>query len=268
MEFKPAHWCHLILFLPLLLAPLFNARVIRADTRFFFNSSQSTNLVASGTSSDTISTEGYLFTFTRDKLFTGGVGLTNPIGRSVRIPWPDGLEAQAVTAGPAMSGAQIVIRRQDGQPFAIESFTARLLANTAGAGGAIEIMPLLNGQDGVPDPFAYDVSGYYGNNFTFTTPELTGFDSYQMSLYVDFALMSLTLVDASLPPPFLGILPLSGTSVQLSWPTTAAGYSLESATNIPPTLWSPVTNSVAINGDLFAVQLEAIGSRQFFRLRK
>jgi hypothetical protein len=123
-----------------------------------------------------------LFTFTRDKLFTGGVGLTNPIGRYVRIPWPDGLEAQAVTAGPVLQAARIDIARQDGQPFAIESFTAQLLANTAGAGGAFEIVPLLHGEDGVPDPFMYDATGISGNQFTYPTPELAGFDAYKIKI--------------------------------------------------------------------------------------
>ena len=251
-----------------MLGALCDPTAVRAVTTVFFNSSQTTNLVASQATSDTISSEAYLFTFTRDKLFTGGVGLTNPIGRTVRIPWPDGLEAQAVTTGPSPRGAKIVITRQDGQPFAIESFTAKLLANTTGAGGAIEIMPLLNGEDGVPNPFMYNASGYYGQNFTYSTPELAGFDAYIVTLYVDFALMNLTMVDASPPPPFLDILHGSGAIVQLSWPTNANGYTLESAANIPATVWSTVTNSTAINGDLFTVQLEAVGSQRLFRLRK
>ncbi len=240
----------------------------RAVTTVFFDSSQTTNLVSSATTSDTISSEGYLFTVTRDKLFTGGVGLTNPIGRSIRVPWPDGLEAQAVTAGPVLSGARIDIRREDGQLFAIESFTAQLLANTAGAGGRWEIMPLLNGEDGVPDPFTYNATGNAGNRFSYNTPELSGFDAYKMTLYVDFALMSLTVVDASLPPPALEILQMDPASVQISWPTNAVGYALESATNLPAQAWIPVTNRVTINGHFSTVQLDATGPRRFFRLRK
>ena len=64
-------------------------------TTVFFDASQTRNVVAAGVTSDTIRSEGYLFTVTRDKLFTGGVGLTNPIGRYIRVPWPLGLEAQA-----------------------------------------------------------------------------------------------------------------------------------------------------------------------------
>ena len=245
-----------------------NIHTLPAVTTVFFDGSQTTNLVASGVTSDTISSEGYVFTVTRDKLFTGGVGLTNPIGRHIRVPWPDGLEAQAVTAGPNPSSARINIKRQDGELFAIESFTARLLANTGGAGGAWEMMPMLNGEDGVPNPFMYNATGIAGNQFTYTTPELTGFDEYKMTLYVDFALMSLTVVDASIPRPFLNILRMDGTAVLLSWPTNAVGYALEFTTNLTSQAWGPITNAFTVNGDLFTLQLESTEPCRFFRLRK
>jgi len=234
----------------------------------FFDSSQTTNLVTSGTTSDTISSEGYLFTVTRDKLFTGGVGLTNPIGRFLRVHWPDGLEAQAVTADPNPSGARITIKRQDGEPFAIPSFAFQLLANTAGAGASLEIMPMLNGEDAFADPFVYDATGYAGRRFTNNTPQLSGFDTYKMSLYVDFALMRLTVVDASPPRPTLDVVQLDAASIELSWPTNAVGYVLESATNLPAQAWSPVTNSVTTNGDFIFVELSITESMQFYRLRK
>jgi hypothetical protein len=164
---------------------LFNPDPAQAATTVFFDSSQTTNLVASGATADTTSSEAYLFTVTRDKLFTGGVGLTNPVGRYIRVPWPEGLEAQAVTAGPVLSGARITIKRQDGQPFAIQSFTFQLLANTAGAGASLEIMPLLKGEDGVPNPFLYNATGYAGSQFAYNTPELAQYDAYKMTLYVD-----------------------------------------------------------------------------------
>lgn len=244
---------------------LFSPGTGRALTTVFFNSAQGTNLVVSGTTSDTISSAGYLFTFTRDKLFTGGIGLTNPIGRYLRVHWPDGIEAQAVTAGPVTSGARIDIKREDGQPFAIQSFTAQLLANTAGAGAAMEIMPMLNGEDGVPDPFMYDATGYYGMHFTYNTPPLTGYDAYKITLYVDYALMSLTVLDDR---PALDIVSLGSGSLQIAWPTNAPGYTLEYATSLPAQVWNTVTNSVAINGDLFTVELESTAAKCFYRLRK
>jgi hypothetical protein len=173
-----------------------------------------------------------------------------------------------VTAGPSPSGARIVIKRQDGELFDISSFTAKLLANTAGAGAAIEVMPQLNGEDGLPDPVMCEASGYYGQNFTYTTPQLAGFDTYKLTLYVDYALMSLTVVDASIPPPVLEIFPMDAATLQLSWPVNAASYALEFTTNLPAQAWSPVTNSVVTNADLLTVDLEITGGQRWFRLRK
>jgi hypothetical protein len=239
-----------------------------AVTNIFFSITQTTNLVATNINSDTIETEGYLFTLSRDKLFTGGVGLTNPIGRSLRINWPNGLEAQAITAGPNPGGARIMLTRQDGQPFNIPTFNFRLLANTAGAGAMLEIMPLLDGEDAVPDPFMYQATGFYGQTFTNLSPQLRGYDTYKITLYVDFALMGLTMVDPSLPPPLLEIVPLNETTIQLSWPTNHAGFSLEATANLSIAAWTPVTNSITANGDRFAVELETTQPWRFFRLSK
>lgn len=253
------------IFIAVVIAIVFRTYAGQAATTVFFNSSQTTNLVASGTTSDTISSEGYLFTFTRDKLFTGGIGLTNPIGRAERVRWPQGLEAQAVTTGPVLSKARMDIKRQDGDLFAIESFEMQLLGNTGGAGAAIEVMPMLNGEDGRPDPYMYDATGYYGQHFTYNTPELKGFDAYKINLYVDWALIRLTVVDAR---PVLGIAPVAEGLFEISWSTNALGYRLEYATNLPTQAWNLVTNEVATIGDLFAVEIENKGSKQFYRLKK
>ena len=180
-----------------------------ASTVAFFNNSQVATPVASGVTSDAVSSNGYLFTYTRDKLFTGGVGLTEPIGRPVLVSWPAGVEAQAVTTGPSPSGAQITIQRVDGDVFDLTTFTAKLLANTAATGAAIEIMPSLNGQDGFNDPLFFDATGFAGNTFSYgpapsflgSTALLTGFDTYTMSLFVDFAVTALTLEGAPVPEP-------------------------------------------------------------------
>ena len=256
------------MFITAVMVGMFQPGAMQAGTNVFFHSSQTTNLVTSGTTSDTISSEGYLFTVTRDKLFTGGAGLTNPIGRYLRVHCPDGLEAQAVTAGPNPSGARITIKRQDGESFAIPSFAVQLLANTAGAGASLEVMPMLNGEDAFPDPLTYDATGYAGRRFTNNTPQLSGFASYKMSLYVDFALIKFTVVDASPPRPTLDLVQVDAVTLQLSWPTNAGGYMLESATNLPAQAWSPVTNSITTIGDTFFVELGITDSRQFFRLRK
>jgi len=188
---------------------VFVGSLANADTTTFFSSCQVATPVASGVTSDTISSNGTLFIYTRDKLFTGGSG--QPIGRAVRIPWPTGVEAQAVTTPPpgvTDYKARLTLQRVDGQPFDLPAFTFKLLANTAGAGGTLEIMPSLNGEDGFADPIYFDATGYYGQNFSYTTSPnpwgstalLTGFDTYKIGLYVDFAFIAITLDSASPGP--------------------------------------------------------------------
>ncbi|MBI5838044.1 MAG: hypothetical protein HZB25_12470 [Candidatus Eisenbacteria bacterium] len=168
----------------------------------YFNPSQVATLVENGTTWDTFSCEGYVFTCTRDKLFTGGG--TNPIGRPIRVQWPDGIEAQYVTAGPNPTKAQILVRRVDGGIFDLTSFTAKLLAN-AGAGRAIEIVPLLNGAEPLNDPLYFDVSGNYGMEFSYdtspnplgSTAGLVNYDAYKINLTLDYSLTALTLTDPS-----------------------------------------------------------------------
>lgn len=171
-----------------------------ADLTVFFDPAQVATLVSTGATSDTVSSEDYLFTYTRDKAFTGGVGLTNPIGRPVRVEWPEGVEAQYVTSGTNTGKARITVRRADGGVFDLISFTARLLAN-AGAGRAIEIVPFRNGKEPLNDPLFFDVSGSYGNEFSYdtspnylgSTAALTNYDAYVISLTLDYALTALTL---------------------------------------------------------------------------
>ena len=179
-------------------------REASAGVAVFFNPDQVATPAGTGVTSDTISCEGYLFVYTRDKLFTGGG--SEPIGRAVRIPWPSGIEAQYVTAGPNPTKAQITVSRVDGGVFDLTSFTAKLLAN-AGAGRAIEIVPLLDGQEPLNDPLYFDVSGSYGMEFSYdtspnplgSTAALVGYDMYKINLTLDYALMALTLTDPSEP---------------------------------------------------------------------
>ena len=64
-----------------------------------------------------------------------------PTGRFFSILWPNGVQAQAITAGPLLgTGANITLKRADGKLFDLQAFTGKILMNTAGAGGAFEIM--------------------------------------------------------------------------------------------------------------------------------
>lgn len=187
----------------------------QAETVTFFDASQGISSVSSGVTTDTVESNGYQFTYSRDKLFTGGVGLTTPIGRAVRVSWPSGLEAQAVTTPPdggQASGAQIVVERVDGDVFDLTALTFELLGNTAATGASLEIMPTLNGEDAFNDPLALDASGYYGSTFSYdtatnilgSTASLTGYQQYKIGLFVDFALMNLTVAGAAVPEPSTG----------------------------------------------------------------
>lgn len=208
---------YLLAALALLAAP----GLARAGVTVYFSPDQVATLEAEGVTSDTITCQGYRFTYTRDKLFTGGGSTV--IGRSVRVVWPDGIEAQYVTAGPAPTKAQITVQRVDGAVFDLTSFTARLLAN-AGAGRAIEIVPLLGGEEPLNDPLFFDVSGSYGNEFSYdtspnpwgSTAALTGYDTYRINLTLDFALTALTLTDASTATAVPGGLRADGTLLGLA----------------------------------------------------
>lgn len=174
----------------------------------FFDSSQSFSFYQSGATADTILTEGYLITYSRDKFWSPVPG-GSPTGRFVSVEWPTGLQAQAVTAGPALGPAKFTIRREDGDIFDLPAFSAKLLANTSGAGAAIEIMPKLAGEDGFPDPVTFAASGVAGNIFSYdtnspaflgNTSALKNFDTYDVSLYVDFALVDLKVEGAPTVP--------------------------------------------------------------------
>jgi hypothetical protein len=180
-----------------------------AATMTFFNSDQAAILVTQGSTWDKIQSNGYYFTYTRDKFFNGGGG-GPPTGRYVRIPWPEGVEAQAVTARPTPGKAKITIERVDGDVFDINAFSAKLLANTAGAGADFEVVPFLNGEEVLPNPVIFNATGYYGQTFSYsTTPNpwgqstlpLKGYDKYSIDLYVDFAWTALTLIGAPIPTP-------------------------------------------------------------------
>lgn len=84
--------------------------------------------------------------------------------------------------------------------FDLRAFTGKILLNTAGAGAAFEIMPLLNGNDAFNDPVQFDCTGYGGQSFSYT-PALAGYDTYKIHMWGDFALTALTLIDTNPPVP-------------------------------------------------------------------
>jgi hypothetical protein len=203
---------------------LFFSVPVHASTITFFDSSQ-TGTKTAGITSDTVETEGYLFTYTLDKLFTGGTGTI--IGRQELHKFPSvpstplGLHAQAVTTG-TVGPAQITVRRVDGNVFDLNALTFKLLANTWATGADIEITPVVSNNEG---PIVFlDASGVGGHStFSysptlsdyrgFNTSSLVGYDTYNLSLFVDFALTGMTLVDAG--PGGASPVPLPGSYAML-----------------------------------------------------
>lgn len=237
-----------------------------AVTNVFFNASQTAIVAASNITSITLSSSGYLFTYSVDGYWSASPG-GPPTGRFFTVFWPTGVQAQAVTTGPSLGKARISLKRQDGQPFAIHSFTAKLLANTSGAGAAIEVMPKLNGEDTRPDPYPFPATGSAGQSFSYQTPQLSGADTYDFTLYVDFALMNLIAVDASLPPPQLEMLPLSAAEAQIFWPAEYPGFVLQQNSALEATNWVPAAEAVNLVGDSYQATISLTNGARFFRLR-
>ncbi|NOS69499.1 MAG: hypothetical protein HOP33_06160 [Verrucomicrobia bacterium] len=175
---------------------LFFAQLASAVTNVFFNALQTATVVSSNVTAVTLRSGDYLFAYTVDGYWAVCPGCT-ATGRFFSVFWPDGIQAQAVTTGPSVGiGANITIKRVDGKLFDMRAFTGKLLANTAGTGGAFEIMPQLNGEDALNDPLMFDCSGYGGQSFQHT-PMLASYDTYKIHLWVDWALTALTLIDTN-----------------------------------------------------------------------
>lgn len=190
-------------------ATLFLSSTLAANaaTITFFSADQDFTKTVSGDFSDTYSSLGYLFEKSMDKgwaTYNGGT----PVGRYEQVLWPTGIHVQAITSDASGNlltenapGANLLIRRADGNPFDLDSFTAQLRSSTAGAGGAFELMPVDDqGEDALGDPIQLPASGSSGISFSYT-PNLSNYYAYKIHLWGDWALMELTITDQfDLPP--------------------------------------------------------------------
>lgn len=244
----------------------------RAVTNVFFNAAQTATVISSNINAVTLRSGDYLFTHTVDGYWSSYAG-GPPTGRFFSVLWPNGVQAQAVTAGPSVGiGANITIKRVDGKLFDLQAFTGKLLANTAGTGGAFEIMPQLNGEDAFNDPAMFDCSGSGGQSFPHT-PMLAGYDTYKIHLWVDWALTALTLIDTNsvLPPvinaPRLELQLTQTNTVLLLWPTNSTGFALEQNFDLATTNWVNVTNAASVAGTNNQVVLPRREGNEFFRLK-
>jgi len=77
---------------------------------------------------------------------------------------------------------------------------------------------------------------------------------------------SLALGSVSAPAPTLTIVP-SGANVVLTWPTNAAGFTLQSATNlVSPVIWTNVSPGVVVVNAQYAMTNPVSGTNKFYRL--
>ena len=81
----------------------------------------------------------------------------------------------------------------------------------------------------------------------------------------DTATLEIT-VDGLEAPPTLSI-QMSGSSLEILWPSSTTGFSLYSSTNLlTPVVWSPVTNTPSIQGEDWMVTIPIAEAPPFFRL--
>ena len=80
---------------------------------------------------------------------------------------------------------------------------------TPGPASAFEVVPKLNGEEPLNDPIQFDCSGLTYSTYTYshtpnylgqTTVPLTGYDSYQIGLTLDYALLDITVQGATTIP--------------------------------------------------------------------
>ncbi len=237
-----------------------------AMTNVFFHAPEVAVVVGTNMTDTTIRSSGYLFTYSVDGWWSATPG-GPPTGRMQPVQWPEGIDAQSITTGPTAGvGASISIRRADGQPFELRTFTGKLLLNTAGAGAAFELMPQLNGNDAFVNPLTYDCTGIAGMSFPYA-PALTGYDTYILSMWGDFALTQLTVADASaVTQPALQISMTSSNYVRITWPTNSATFMLLQNSSLAAGDWIAVTNPVSLAGTNNEMNVPASAGASFFRL--
>lgn len=175
-----------------------------------FGPDRSFTLIEEGEVWDTYTSNGYIFTVTRDKLFTGGLPGGEPIGRDLDIELPQGLEAQALSVLPPSVGdnkARIEISRVDGEPFDLNAFTMMMLwTQTNPIETLYEIMPIYNDEDAFDEPIRFYGTGHYGDTFHYdqtsvptNTSLFVGYHAYKIKFLLDFALISLVVDGPACP---------------------------------------------------------------------
>ncbi len=114
-----------------------------------------------------------------------------------------------------------------------------------------------------PSIVSFDVLTSLTNNNTLTFS--VGSDvpaTQETSLRPQLAVLAVTRAASLIPPLSLA------SNGQLTWPTNAVGFALESSTNLLAGSWSPVTNQPSISGNQYRVNVNLSTTKRFYRLKK
>jgi len=86
----------------------------------------------------------------------------------------------------------------------------------------------------------------------------------------DATLKNLSLIITTLTEvaPSIRFRRIDPVNAELSWPTNAVGWNVESAMSLPATTWQVVANNPGIVGTNFTVTVGMTNAQQFFRLHK
>src|SRR5665213_1700611 len=156
-------------------------------------------------------------------------------------------------------------------PFAGLILSGNTLYGTAVGGGSLgygTVFALNTNGTGFTNLHSFTGSGggvhpegglILSGNTLYGTTELGGYND-------NGTVFSLSLGLVSAPAPTLTIVP-SGTNVVLTWPTNAAGFTLQSTTNlVSPVVWSTVSpGPIVVNGQN-TVTNAVSGTQKFYRL--
>lgn len=133
---------------------------------------------------------------------------------------------------------------------------------------------------GLLQPGEYFALRYHGEAYALSQDAYDlGPNAYASALLIDpfslggtpppqLSLRGLTLPFSASVGPKLDMAPAGQQQVRITWPTNAADYLLECATNLPATVWNTVTNTPAVISNQFAVVVDTTAGAKFYRLRK
>ena len=112
-----------------------------------------------------------------------------------------------------------------------------------------------------------NVSGVTTTNLTLTNVGAGSAGNYRVVVAnAGGSVTSLVATLTILPPPAMDI-QRSGSSIALSWPATAGEFAAQQTTNLaPPIVWRPVTNSPALAGGRYTLNITPGSGNVFYRL--